>query len=173
MTTLARCGSGRPSMTAWISSAVERLALEQGVRQAHRAGRGARGAPCARPRAARRRCGVISSSIATAVVLRVVLVPLREVAAEEDRLFSLAVGERAELLAHAQLAHHRASDLRGAADVVGGAGGDLAEDDLFRDAAAERHGDARREPARASSRWRSSIGQELRDAERRAARDDA
>ena len=62
---------------------------------------------------------------------------LREVAAEEDLLFLLAEGQRAELLAHAPLADHLAGELGRALDVVAGAGGHVTEDELLGDAAAE------------------------------------
>ena len=62
---------------------------------------------------------------------------LREVAAEEDLLFLLAEGHRTELLAHAPLADHLARELGRLLDVVAGAGRHVAEDQLFRGAAAE------------------------------------
>ena len=75
-------------------------------------------------------------------VFRVVLAARRDLAAEEHAFLVLAVGDRAELLAHAELAHHGAGEARGALDVVLSAGRDLAEHDLLGDAAAERHRDA-------------------------------
>ena len=83
-------------------------------------------------------------------VLAVVRV-LRDLAAEEDLLFLLAEGERAHRVAHAPLADHAAGQLGGALEVVAGAGRDLAEHDLFGDAAAEQDGDAGRSGSRASS----------------------
>ena len=104
-------------------------------------------------------------------LLGVVLRALAVVAAEEDRLLLLAVGQRPELLAHAPLAHHLAGDLGRLLDVVAGAGRHLPEDDLLGDAAAERDGDAA---------LRLLLGEVVAvvlrqvpgDAERRAARDD-
>ena len=66
----------------------------------------------------------------------------------------------------------RSRDLRGATNVVRRAGGDLAEDDLFCGAAAERHGDAR-ERLLAGHEVTIFDRQELRHAQRRAARNDA
>src|SRR5262249_9586326 len=74
-------------------------------------------------------------------LLGVVLLARAVVAAEEDLLFLLAVRERPELLAHAPLAHHLARDVRRLLDVVARARRHAAEDDLLRDAPAERHGD--------------------------------
>src|SRR5438105_8904995 len=62
---------------------------------------------------------------------------LAQVAAEEDELFLVAEGERTELLGHAPLGDHAARELGGLADVVGGARGDVAEDELFRDPTAD------------------------------------
>ena len=72
------------------------------------------------------------------MLLRVVL-HLGEVAAEEDLLFLLAERDRAELVAHAVLAHHAAGELGGLLDVVARAGGGVAEDQLLGGAAAEHH----------------------------------
>ena len=65
-----------------------------------------------------------------------------ELLAQEDRLFLLAVGEGPEGVAHAPLADHLAGHLRGLLDVVLGARGDLAEGQLFGDAAAHADRDA-------------------------------
>src|SRR6185436_14326757 len=75
-------------------------------------------------------------------LLRVVLLARPVVAAEEDLLLALAVGERAHLLAHAPLADHLAGDVGRLLDVVAGARRETAEDDLLGDAPAERDGDA-------------------------------
>ena len=63
----------------------------------------------------------------------------RELAAQERLAVVVAEHARAELLAHAEAHDHL---LRGGGDlleVVGGAGGDLAEHDLLGGAAAQRH----------------------------------
>src|SRR5579863_3504525 len=67
---------------------------------------------------------------------------LRDLAAEEDLLFLLAEGQRAEA-AHAELADHLAGQIGGALDVVAGAGGHLLEEDLLGDAAAHQDGKLR------------------------------
>ncbi len=72
-------------------------------------------------------------------VFRVVAV-LRDFAAQEDRLFLLAEGQRAER-AHAPVANHLAGDFRGAFDVVARAGGDVAEENFLGAAAAHQHGE--------------------------------
>src|SRR6266576_2595509 len=54
---------------------------------------------------------------------------LAQVAAEEDELFLVAEGERTELLGHAPLGDHAARELGRLTDVVGGARGDVAEDE--------------------------------------------
>ena len=64
---------------------------------------------------------------------------LRDLAAEEDELFLAAEGPRPEALAHTEAGDHGAGGLRHLADVVAGAGGHLAEDDLFGRVAAEHH----------------------------------
>src|SRR3984893_17003160 len=69
-----------------------------------------------------------------------VIALLAEVATEEDELFLVAERQWAELLGHAPFGDHAARQLGGLADVVGGARGDVAEDELFRDAAAEDDG---------------------------------
>src|SRR5216110_2771869 len=66
---------------------------------------------------------------------------LREVAAEEDLLLLLAEGHRAELVAHAPLAHHLARQLGGALDVVARPGGHAAEGQLLRRPPAEEDGE--------------------------------
>ena len=103
-------------------------------------------------------------------LLGVVLRVRRVVAAEEDRPSSRAEGERAEL-AHAVLAHHRASDRGELADVVGRARRELAEEDLLGDAAAERALDLRLELLLAAAEH-VALGQRHGDAERATARDD-
>ena len=52
----------------------------------------------------------------------------------------LAQGNHAKLVRHAVLRHHGARDLRGLLDVVGGAGGHLAKDELLGCAAATERG---------------------------------
>ncbi len=69
---------------------------------------------------------------------------LSDLAAEEDLLFLLAVGHRTES-AHAKLADHLAGELGDALDVVAGAGGHLAEEDLFGATSAHEGGEARLE----------------------------
>src|SRR6267142_4564461 len=72
--------------------------------------------------------------------LRDVLVRLDR-AAEEDLALVLAVDHRPELIRHAPLRHHAARDLGGALEVVRRAGGHLLHEELFGDAAAEKHRD--------------------------------
>src|SRR5439155_24106179 len=61
---------------------------------------------------------------------------LTEVTAEEDELLLVAHRHGAELVRHAPLRDHPPRELGRALDVVLGAGGDVAEDDFFCDAAA-------------------------------------
>src|SRR5208283_972404 len=63
-----------------------------------------------------------------------VVAMLRDFAAQEDLLFLLAEAHGAKL-AHAPLANHLAGHLRGALDIVTGAGSDVVHEYLFRDAA--------------------------------------
>ena len=63
----------------------------------------------------------------------------RELAAEERLAVVVAVDARAELVAHAEAHHHLLGGRGHLLEVVGGAGRDLAEDDLLGGAAAERH----------------------------------
>src|SRR4051794_6121109 len=62
-----------------------------------------------------------------------------ELAAQEWLAVVVAEHARAELLAHAEAHHHLLRGGRDLLEVVRGAGGDLAEDDLLRGTAAERH----------------------------------
>ena len=55
-------------------------------------------------------------------------------------MLALAVDAVAELVAHAKDGDHVAGHLGGALEVVAGAGGDVADDDLLGDAAAQEHG---------------------------------
>src|ERR1700683_2645089 len=64
---------------------------------------------------------------------------MAQVAAEENLLFALAEGHRAEFLAHAPLANHLARQLGGLLEIVAGASGHVPEDQLFRGASAEHH----------------------------------
>src|ERR1700691_4168750 len=93
--------------------------------------------------------------------------------AEEDLFLVLAVAQRAQLVAEAEFRDHAARQVGGAADVVGGAGGDLlgAEDHLLGDAAAEQ---ARHHRFELHLRLAVFVafGQEHGDAQRAAARDD-
>ena len=65
---------------------------------------------------------------------------LLELAPQEGHRLVVAEGARAELLAHAEAHDHLLGRGRGLLEVVGGAGGDLAEHDLLGGAPAERHG---------------------------------
>ena len=65
---------------------------------------------------------------------------LLELAPQERHRLVVAEGARAELLAHAVAHDHLLGGGRGLLEVVGGAGGDLAEHDLLGGAAAEGHG---------------------------------
>ena len=65
---------------------------------------------------------------------------LGDLAAQKDLLFFFAESQRAEV-AHAPLADHGAGHLGGALNVVGGAGGHLAEEDLLRQPSAHHDGD--------------------------------
>ena len=62
-----------------------------------------------------------------------------ELAAEEGLAAVVAEDARAEALGHPEAHHHLLRRLGHLLEVVGGAGGDLAEDDLLGGAAAERH----------------------------------
>ena len=66
---------------------------------------------------------------------------LADLATEEDHLLALAEGERAELLAHAELGDHAPGQVGGLLDVVRGAGRGVAEDELLGGVAAEHAGD--------------------------------
>ncbi len=73
-------------------------------------------------------------------VVRVVAL-LADLAAQEDQLVALAEGERPELVAHAELGDHAAGQVGRLLDVVGGAGGGVAEDEPLGGVAAEQAGD--------------------------------
>ena len=62
-----------------------------------------------------------------------------DLAAQEHHFLFLAERERAEVLAHAELAHHAARQAGGAFDVVRGAGRQVVEDQVLRGAAAHQH----------------------------------
>ena len=66
---------------------------------------------------------------------------LVDLAAQEDLLFFLAEGKRSQA-AHAPLANHLASHVRGALNVVAGAGGHLLQEELLAQASAHQHGNA-------------------------------
>ena len=66
---------------------------------------------------------------------------LTQVAAQKDELFAMAHLDIAELVRHAPLRDHPARDLRRLLNVIFRAGGDIAEDDLLRDAPAHDSGD--------------------------------
>src|SRR5438309_3965040 len=66
---------------------------------------------------------------------------LTQVAAQKDELFAMAHLDIAELVRHAPLRDHPARDLRRLLNVILRAGGDIAEDDLLRDAPAYDSGD--------------------------------
>jgi len=95
---------------------------------------------------------------------------LGDLAAEEDGFFLLAVGERAHF-AHAPVADHVTGDIGGALDVVAGAGGEVAEENLLRSAATHQHAELCLEEF-----LRVGVlvvdGQLHRDAQGHAARDD-
>src|SRR5262249_7140519 len=100
-----------------------------------------------------------------------VLRALREIAPQEDLLLLLAEGDRAELLAHAPLAHHLPRQLGGALKVVARAGGHVAEHELLGGTAAEQDGEVHQEEVlrvRVTVVERDLLGQ----AEGHAARDD-
>src|SRR6185436_20636315 len=101
------------------------------------------------------------------------LLVLRHLAAQEYFAALFRVRERAQLVRQAPLRDHVAGELRGALDVVGSAGGHGfgSEDDLFGDAAAEQRGD-RAFDAALGERITILLRQELRDAQRAAARND-
>ena len=84
----------------------------------------------------------ISSSITSAVASDTFLRCVDRMA-EENLFLVVAVAQRPQLVAEAQLGDHAAGDVGGAADVLGGAGRDLfgAEHQLLGDAAAEARGD--------------------------------
>ena len=94
-----------------------------------------------------------------------------EVAAEEHLLLAAGEVERAELVGHAPLGHHRSRQLGGPLDVVAGAGGLLAEDHFLGDATA--HEDADRVLRELARHRQPVLGRELlRQAQRATARDD-
>src|SRR5712691_7562320 len=64
-----------------------------------------------------------------------IIAVLRDLAAQENRLFFLAERQRPEGT-HAPLANHVAGDFRGALDIVSGARGEVAEENFFRGAPA-------------------------------------
>src|SRR4051794_36660866 len=64
----------------------------------------------------------------------------RELAAEERLAVVVAEDARTELLAHAEAHDHLLGRRRDLLEIVGRAGGDLAEDDLLRRATTQRHG---------------------------------
>src|SRR5207245_2211009 len=66
---------------------------------------------------------------------------LADLPAEEDELVALPKGERAELLAHAELGHHPPGEIGRLLDVVRSAGGRVAEDHLLRRVAPKEPGD--------------------------------
>ena len=63
-----------------------------------------------------------------------------KIATQEDQLFLMAEGQGAQLLRHPPLGHHPARQLGRLADIVRGAGRDVAEDELFCHPAAENDG---------------------------------
>ena len=73
-------------------------------------------------------------------LLAVVLVR-GDLLAEENHLLLLAEGERAEPLAHAELAHHPSSQAGRAFEVVGGSGGEVVEHQLLGGSASHHHRD--------------------------------
>ena len=81
-----------------------------------------------------------SSSIGLGDLVAVVAL-LADLAAEEDQLVALAEGQRAELVAHAELGDHPAGQVGRLLDVVAGAGRRVAEDQPLGDVAAEQPGD--------------------------------
>src|SRR6185369_9096460 len=95
---------------------------------------------------------------------------LSDLAAEEDLLFLLAVGDRTEAR-HSKLAHHLASKLSCLLDIVRSAGGHVVEKNLFCDSAAHHYRDLTFQViarVRVTIRFR----QLHRHAERHPARDD-
>src|SRR6185312_14286964 len=98
---------------------------------------------------------------------------LRHRMAEEDLLLVLAVAQRSQLVAEAELGDHAARQIGGAADVVGSAGRHLlgAEDELLGDAAAEQARHHRLELHLGLAVF-IALGQVHGDAQRAAARDD-
>ena len=77
-----------------------------------------------------------SSSIVLRDLVGVVAL-LADLAAEEDQLVALPEGQRAELVAHAELGDHAAREVGRLLDVVAGAGRGVAEDQPLGDVAAE------------------------------------
>ena len=77
--------------------------------------------------------------------------------AEEGAAARVVVGDLAERLVHAVAGDHAAGDVGDAGQVVGGAGRELAEDELLRRAAAQQHGHLVLELL-AVIRKRSSVG---------------
>src|SRR2546426_2446837 len=94
-----------------------------------------------------------------------------QVAAEEHELFAMAHLDGAELFRHAPLRDHAAGDLGRLLDVVLGAGRDVAQDDLLRDASAHDARDLVHQPV-ARDEVLVLLGQAQRPAERHAAGDD-
>ncbi len=95
----------------------------------------------------------------------------RHLAAEEQVLLALGVGDRAHLLAHAPLGDHHAGQLGGLLDVVLGTAGDVAADKLLGHAPTEAHAQARQDLAAAQA-VAVLLRQRHGHAQRHAARDD-
>ena len=73
--------------------------------------------------------------------LLAVVALLADLAAEEDQLVALPEGQRAELVAHAELGDHPAGEVGRLLDVVAGTGRGVAEDEPLGHVAAEQSGD--------------------------------
>src|SRR5207237_7714411 len=93
--------------------------------------------------------------------------------AEEDLLLVLAVAQWAELFAETKLGHHATRQIGRSPDVVGGPRRNLggSKDQLLGDAAAKQAGNHRLELLLRLAVL-AALGQEHRDAERAATRDD-
>ena len=94
-----------------------------------------------------------------------------EVFAEEHVVVVGPVVDGPDAVAHAELGHHAAGEVRRLLDVVGGAGREVTERDLFRHATTHQHAEARHGEGTAH-REAVFLRQLLGDAEGGAARDD-
>ena len=97
---------------------------------------------------------------------------LAEVAADENGVAGVVVGDGAEALAHAVAHDHIAGNGACLLDIARGAAGDIVQEEFFRRAAAEGHDDALKHLGFGLEVFQILLGPEEREASRRAAGDD-